>query len=198
MDWLAKLKSAEKTALIQDGKRKVHYKFSNEDEMAEEYNIETNILVRRAWKRGGALRKTGQWEVEVGDPEPVIQSFDVGIKENANSPYIVKRITKTNIEWRIRNLSYPVETYSVTADANARCIIVSTTNKKYYKKVYIEELDRVNLCPEQKNIDFSHKYNTLIITYKKPPQVLDLEQKVLQELKNVKTIKDGDLPCKPS
>lgn len=63
----------------------MHYKFSNEDEMAEEYNLETNILVRRAWKRGGALRKTGLWEVEVGDPEPVMQSFDVGIKENANS-----------------------------------------------------------------------------------------------------------------
>lgn len=76
----------------------------------------------------------------------------------------MKRITKTNIEWRIRNLSYPVETYSVTADPDARCLIIRTTNKKYFKKIQVEELDRVNLCPEQKNIDFSHKYNTLIIT----------------------------------
>ncbi|KAK9509561.1 hypothetical protein O3M35_006850 [Rhynocoris fuscipes] len=199
MDWLSQIRNAEKTSLIQDGKRKVHYKFQNDVEMAEEYNMETNILTRRAWKRGGALRKTGIWEVEVGDPDPVIQSNDIGIKENSNSPYIVKRITKTNIEWRIRNLPYPIETYSVTADEASRAIIVRTTNKKYYKKINVEELERVNLPPVQKNIDFTHKFNSLIITYKKPPEVLDLERKVLEELKNVKTITDGDIPnCKPS
>lgn len=68
------------------------------------------------------------------------------------------------MEWRIRNLPYPLETYSVTADKDNKSLIVRTTNKKYYKKLNIPELVRTMLLPEQEHIQFTHKYNTLIIT----------------------------------
>ncbi|RZF43055.1 hypothetical protein LSTR_LSTR001233 [Laodelphax striatellus] len=198
-DWLGSIRRAEKTAIMQNGKRKVHYKFPNGHEMAEEYSMETNVLLRRAWRKKTDIRRPSEWEVEVGDPEHQFNNVDsIGLKESSNCPYLVKRITKTSLEWRIRNLPYPPETYSVTADTNERCLVVRTTNKKYFKKIPIPELDRVGMLPDQSLVDFSHKFNTLIITYKKPEPVLQMEKKVIEELKNVKDLKDGDLDCNPS
>lgn len=78
-------------------------------------------------------------------------------------PYVTRRITKTSLEWRIRNLPYPVDTYTVTADAAGKCLVVKTNNKKYFKKLSVPDLERVNLVPVQGNISFTHKFNTLIV-----------------------------------
>ncbi|KAG8244065.1 hypothetical protein J6590_094011 [Homalodisca vitripennis] len=195
--WLSRIKNAEKTSIIQEGKRKFHYKFPDTEEMVEEYSLDTGVLLRRAWKRKSKIRGAGDWEVEIGDPEPQFGALDdIGIKENSSAPYVTRRITKTSLEWRIRNLPYPVGTYSVTAEPDEKCLIVRTTNKKYFKKLPIPELERVNLVPVQDNISFSHKFNTLIIVYKKPVQVIELEQHVQEELKSVAALKDDQ--CKPS
>lgn len=61
-------------------------------------------------------------------------------------------------------MPYPLEVYSVTADAENCCLVVRTTNKKYFKKLFVPDLERVNLKPEQDKIKFSHQFNTLIIT----------------------------------
>lgn len=79
-------------------------------------------------------------------------------------PQLVRRNTRINLEWRIRNLPYPIETYSISAENDEKCIVVRTTNKKYFKKLQVPELTRINLPLEQANIQFIHKYNTLIIT----------------------------------
>lgn len=75
-----------------------------------------------------------------------------------------RRITKRSLEWRIRNLPYPIETYNVTAEIENKCLTVRTTNKKYFKKLQIPELERLNILPEQSKIEIQHKFNTLIIT----------------------------------
>lgn len=68
------------------GKRKFHYKFPDGGEMAEEYSMETNVLVRRAWKKKNPIRGAGEWEVEIGDPEPQFGAADdIGIKENSSA-----------------------------------------------------------------------------------------------------------------
>ena len=38
-NWIAKLQKADKTCLVQDGKRKIHYTFPDKSEMAEEYSL---------------------------------------------------------------------------------------------------------------------------------------------------------------
>ena len=78
-------------------------------------------------------------------------------------PYVVYRITKNNIEWRIRNLPYSIETYSVTAEPENKCIVVRTANKKYFKRIPVHDLARINVLLDQRSIEFSHKFNTLII-----------------------------------
>lgn len=75
----------------------------------------------------------------------------------------MRRNTRVNLEWRIRNLPYPIETYCIKANNEEKCIILSTTNKKYYKKLQIPELTRLGLSIEQASIQSSHKYNTLIV-----------------------------------
>lgn len=60
-------------------------------------------------------------------------------------------------------MPYPKDVYSVTAD-NDGTITVRTTNKKYYKKLCIPDLDRCGVKIEQDRISFTHQHNTLIIT----------------------------------
>nr|CAD7256570.1 unnamed protein product [Timema shepardi]CAD7572760.1 unnamed protein product [Timema californicum] len=197
-NWLDMLKKAEKVCLDKDGYRKVHYRFDGGNEMVEEYNLQTNVLTRRAWKRVQTIGGQGTWEVELGDPEPsTLTSTNLEIKESSITPFVTKRLTKSSIEWRIRNLPYPLAVYSVTADPENMSITVRTSNKKYFKVLPVPDLQRVGLQPAQKNISVTHQYNTLIITYIKPQQVLLLEKNVLDEVKKLKTAKD-DGQCNPS
>lgn len=174
--------------LLISGKRKVHFLMEDGKEMVEEYSNDTNVVVRRAWRQKGKLGQDIGWEVEIGDPEPTrAENLDnIGIRESSSAvgqilvneilllqyfncetfdfqPIITRRVTKTALEWRIRNLSYPKDVYSVTAEDDGT-ITVRTSNKKYFKKITVPDLERSGLKPEQDRISFTHQYNTLIIT----------------------------------
>ncbi|CAG4930432.1 unnamed protein product [Colias eurytheme] len=196
--WYRSLLNAEKTCLKEDKVRKIHYKFDDDKEMVEEYNVDTKVLLRRAWKSKGKLGSEGKWDVEIGDPIPdAVQPIDSAeIVESKDQPVVTRRNTRVNLEWRIRNLPYPIETYGLKANNDEKCIVVSTTNKKYYKKLFIPELTRLGLNVEQANIQSSHKYNTLIVMYKKPQQLIDMEKEWYEELNNVKSVKDIPSDCK--
>ncbi|KAI5636263.1 DPCD protein family domain-containing protein [Phthorimaea operculella] len=116
--------------------------------------------------------------------------------ESKDQPQLLKRNTRINIEWRIRNLPYPIETYCIAVNNEEKCIVIRTTNKKYFKKLQVPELERLNLPLDQANLHSVHKFNTLIITYKKPQQLLDMEKSWYEELKDVTPIKDGPDNCK--
>lgn len=84
-------------------------------------------------------------------------------------------------------MPYPLEVYSVVVDSENSCLIVRTTNKKYYKKFRVPELDRVNLVPRQDAIQFTHKYNTLIITV----SILKIEVAVRNNFCKLVTVTSG-------
>ena len=48
--WIQKLQKAQKTCLVQDGKRKVHFTFDDKTEMAEEYSLSTGELLGKETK----------------------------------------------------------------------------------------------------------------------------------------------------
>nr|XP_046261249.1 protein DPCD [Scatophagus argus] len=196
--WVDILKLSKKTALIHDGKRKIHYLFTDGKEMAEEYDLKTDELIVRKWRHKSALGAQGQWQVEVGEPL-VVPGHSVDsevIKENCSNPVFTRKDTKTSFQWRIRNLPYPKDVFSVTVEASERCIIVKTSNKKYYKKFSIVDLDRSQLPLDSSALSFSHVNNTLIVSYKKPKEILTLEQELLKELKKLKGTSEGDVDCK--
>lgn len=134
--------------------------------MAEEYDVTTNQLLLRKWREKTALGAYGNWQIEVGEvPLPVLGTLDRElIKESSANPVFMRKDTKSSFQWRIRNLPYPKDVYSVTADKDQRCCVIHTTNKKYYKKFSIPDLDRFQLPLNSNALSFTHANNTLIIT----------------------------------
>ncbi|XP_028269301.1 protein DPCD [Parambassis ranga] len=196
--WIDILKSSKKTALIHDGKRKVHYLFTDGKEMSEEYDLKTDELIVRKWRLKNTLGGQGQWQAEVGEhlAGPVTSLDSDGLRENCSNPVFMRKDTKTSFQWRIRNLSYPKEVFSVSVEPTERCIIIKTSNKKYYKKFSVPDLDRSQLPLDSSALSFTHANNTLIVSYKKPNEILTLERELLKELKKLKGTCDGDVDCK--
>ncbi|KAM5244527.1 protein DPCD isoform 6-T7 [Hipposideros larvatus] len=111
-------------------------------------------------------------------------------------PIFMRKDTKMSFQWRIRNLPYPQDVYSVCADQKERCVVVRTTNKKYYKKFSIPDLDRYQLPLDDSLLSSAHANCTLIISYQKPKEVLLAEAELQKELKKVKTAHSSDGDCK--
>ncbi|NXL41179.1 DPCD protein, partial [Podilymbus podiceps] len=196
--WLERLRAASKTALVQDGKRKIHYLFEDGKEMAEEYEVKTGQLVSRKWREKNTLGGSGKWQVEVGEPaSPLLGVLESElIKESSSNPVFMRKDTLSSFQWRIRNLPYPKEVYSVSVEKEQRCCVIRTTNKKYYKKFPIPDLDRYQLPLDAAALSFTHANNTLIITYQKPKEILAAEEQLQKELKKIKAANNGDGDCK--
>lgn len=79
-------------------------------------------------------------------------------------PTMTARITKNSLEWRIRNLPYPIDNYIVSASPDDYIITVKTKNKKFFKKIPVHDLQRIGVKLEPDRIETSHKFNTLIVT----------------------------------
>ncbi|XP_051679491.1 protein DPCD isoform X4 [Oryctolagus cuniculus] len=166
--------------------------------MAEEYDEKTSELLVRKWRVKSALGALGQWQLEVGEPAPP-GAGSLGpefIKENNANPIFMRKDTKMSFQWRIRNLPYPKDVYSVCVDPKERCIVVRTSNKKYYKKFSIPDLDRYQLPLEESSLSIAHANCTLIISYQKPKEVVVAESELQKELKKVKTAHGSDGDCK--
>lgn len=67
-------------------------------EMVEEYHMETNVLVRRAWREKGKLGQDIGWVVEVGDPEPKGQdNLEIsGIRESSTAVSVFLYLSISN------------------------------------------------------------------------------------------------------
>ncbi|XP_055536010.1 protein DPCD [Wyeomyia smithii] len=197
VEWLAKVRGADKSSAIQGKIRKVHYNFPDGSEMMEEYSIETGIILRRAWKLRSDVFRKDDWQVELGDPIPksLTKADSMMLCEASTEPVLSKRVTRIALEWRIRNLPYPLSTYTITCDGDARSITVRTANKKYFKKIIVPEFQRCNFPPKQEDLTVRHQNQTLIISYKKPAILIEMEKAVLTELQNVETIEYDNLQC---
>ncbi|XP_048843756.1 protein DPCD isoform X2 [Brienomyrus brachyistius] len=90
--WVDLLRSSRKTVLVHDGKRKVHYLFSDGKQMAEEYDMKTDELVVRKWRTKSKLGAQGPWEMEVGESFPSTEAVleHQLIKENCSNCLCVK------------------------------------------------------------------------------------------------------------
>ncbi|XP_059586333.1 protein DPCD [Alligator mississippiensis] len=186
--WAETLRGARKTALVRDGRRSVHYALGAGRELVEEYEADSGRLLARRWRERTALGAAGDWAVEVGEP-PAAPPAPL-IRESGCNPVFARQDTLSSFQWRIRNLPYPAEVYSVAVEQ--RCCVVRTANKKYYKKFSIPDLDRYQLPLDAAALSFTHANNTLIITYQKPKEILAAEQELQKELKKIKAVDDGD------
>ncbi|XP_030848842.1 protein DPCD-like isoform X1 [Strongylocentrotus purpuratus] len=200
MAWLETLRKSRKTALIQDGRRKLHFILLDGRELVEEYDVKTNDLLVRKWKSKNVLGREVKWEFEIGEQfrRPAAGGEADLLMESSSNPIFTRKDTRQAFQWRIRNLPYPIETYSLSVDQDTRCCIIRTSNKKYYKKFSIPDMDRAGLPLQQSDFSMAHSNNTLIINYKKPAEILALEKQVIAEIQKTKESKEGDMECAPS
>ncbi|XP_039273935.1 protein DPCD-like [Styela clava] len=198
--WVDTLRSARKTALLQDGRRKVHYTFPDGNELAEEYDVKTNDLIVRKWRKKTTLGGPTKWDMEIGEDQNYASNLVMGAEhmvESMSNPVLCRRDTKKAFQWRIRNLPYSLETFSVKVE-DKDTIVVRTSNKKYFKKIDVPDMQRAKIPLNQSDLTFAHANNTLIIQYKKPKQILDDHETIVREIEQLKVSKDGDVDCKQS
>lgn len=97
-NWLKQIQNAEKSSAISGRTRKVHYKFTDGQEMAEEYSMDTGVLQRRAWKREKALGGEAKWEIELGDIGRSLNSEDQFAVRESVTEVTLKFIDKVALE----------------------------------------------------------------------------------------------------
>ena len=128
------------TTVSTGGCRKCHYTLPDDSEVVEEYHLQTDELLVRKRRSKTVLGALGEWVYEVGEPpaRPTIEG-DL-LRVSAANPILARKDRPHAFEWRVRNLSYPKSTYSVTIDTEQNQIVVRTSNKKYFKRIDVEEL----------------------------------------------------------
>ncbi|CAF0781865.1 unnamed protein product [Didymodactylos carnosus] len=157
------------------------------------------MLVRK-WRRKSSgiglktVENVEDWQFEVGQnlaPKgPLDQS---GLIESNAAPTFSRNDKDDKFEFRIRNLPYSLETYQLSVDKDKHEIVLRTTNKKYFKRFSICDLDRCHLPIDESNLSFTHANNTLIINYKKPQEILQLEKQVKDELTKLNMKKEDGI-----
>nr|XP_032821730.1 protein DPCD isoform X2 [Petromyzon marinus] len=172
--WEQELRAAKKTALLQGGRRRVHYSFEDAREMIEEYDVITELLMLRRWRVRSMLGAPRAWETE---------------------PVCVRGETREELWWRVRNVPYPPHVFSVCVDSTNNNLVISTSNHKYYKRLSIPDLDRLELPLDPEAVSFSHNNHTLIVKYQKPARLLDHEKRVRREICTLSS--EGNTEDKP-
>ena len=85
----------------------------------------------------------------------------------AHASLVLEAARPEHFQWRIRNLSYHADVYSVSVDHEKQEIVVRTSNKKYYKRIQVPDLLRYDLKLEDDLLSWKHQHSTMIISYRK-------------------------------
>ncbi len=106
--------------VVQNGRRKLHYLYPDQTELIEELDVNTNEVLLRKWKRPQAKDLPSQaapeWEYEIGEDTKAFNPEQDLLAISDKNPQFKRKDTKERFEWRIRNLPYPKETYSIEVD----------------------------------------------------------------------------------
>lgn len=178
------------TQVTSGGRRKITYTLPDASEVVEEFDLQTDELLVRKRRSKTTLGAFGEWTFEVGEPPARVTIEGDLMRASSSNPILVRKDRPHAFEWRIRNLPYPKPTYEVTVDGDQ--IVVRTTNKKYYKRIAIEDMQRARLPLEEAAVEWTHENATLIIQYKKPAPVLAQERDA-----KVARLTAADEPPKP-
>lgn len=158
-------------------------------ERIEEFDTTTHDILIRKWRHQSSLGAWSSWEFEIGEP-PRTNSSSAQLLEgggggrlvvSASNPTLVRLDTRTHFQWRIRNMPWPQDTYKVSIDQKERKVIVRTTNKKYFTRFSLPDLDRLSLPIDPSSISVEYANNTLLISYVKPNVLLAIEGKEREE-----------------
>ena len=169
--------------VVQNGRRVLSYLYPDNTELVEELDVNSNEVLVRKWKRPreGQInsQQVAEWEYEIGDDNRKFNPETDLMSASDRNPQFMRKDTTARFEWRIRNLPYPKETYIIEVDHDKQQIVLKTTNKKYYKRIDIPDLKRLNMKMQEEAIAWKYANNTVIISYDKPAEVKAKEKEML-------------------
>lgn len=171
----------KRMCVISEGRKKVHTTYPDGSEMVEEFDERSDVLLLRKSKKANNLGRQAEWVYEVGQAPP--KHFDPSsdfMQASSGNPLFLRKDTPEVFQWRIRNLGYPDNVYSVTNDHAKQQIVVRTSNKKYFKRIDVPDLQRLGLKLKDELLSWKHQYDTLIISYSKPAEAVSEEAKTIQ------------------
>ena len=172
----------QRVCMRSDGRKKIHTTFPDGGEMVEEYDDKTDVLLVRKVRKPSKVGKEGDWVFEVGQAtEVAFDPYSDVMRASTSNPIFLRKDTPEHFQWRIRNLPYPADVYSVLVDHEKQEIVVKTSNKKYYKRIQVQDLLRYALKFQDELLSWKHQHSTLIISYRKPPKIVAGEQEALRE-----------------
>ena len=186
-------KTPKISSYIISGRRRLYYAFPDGSEMVEEYVKETHEIISRRWKKKGKLSTANL--TEIGEPET--GGSDLINLSNTN-PVFLRKDNRKQFHFKIRNLiGYNKEMFKLETDPHKQEIVVRTSNKKYFKRFSIPDLQREGIKLDSSLLSFSFANNTLYIEYSKPQLILDKEERIRDELEKLsrKGCQEGDLEC---
>mmetsp|Transcript_3056 Transcript_3056/g.6867 ORF Transcript_3056/g.6867 Transcript_3056/m.6867 type:complete len:285 (-) Transcript_3056:79-933(-) len=171
----------KKLCVSADGRKKVHTTFPDGAEMVEEFDEKTEVLLLRKTRRPKALGGEGDWVFEVGQgSEQAFDPYSDLLRASSNNPIFLRKDTPEHFQWRIRNIPYPADVYKITIDHETQQIVIRTSNKKYFKRIDVPDMRRLSLKLQDEMLVWKYQHGTLIISYTKPPAVVDEEHKTVQ------------------
>ncbi|KAH6597756.1 hypothetical protein BASA61_003020 [Batrachochytrium salamandrivorans] len=157
-----------RTAIVRGGYKRIHSSYPDGRECIEDYDL------KRTESLGG----------------------DALMTESASNPCMMRRDTRAQFVWRIRNLPWPKEVYQTSIDTVQRKVVVRTTNKKYFVKFSLPDMDRARLPLNPASLATDWGNNTLFIMYSKPTAILELEKAEREERRKMggeASAKEGDV-----
>eukprot|EP00798_Chlamydomonas_sp_ICE-L_P025073 gene25073-10725_t len=160
------------TAIVSGGRRKVHTNWEDGSELVEEYDAKTTELLVRKKRGKTTLGREAEWEYLVGDAPIRWDPLQGIMKESSQNPIFSRKDSKDVFQWRVRNLPYSADVFSVSVEEADRKIVIRTSNKKYFKRFDIPEMDALKLPLHPASLSFSFANNTLVVLYAKPAVVL--------------------------
>ena len=175
-----------RTYLISGDFIKFHTVFKDGTEIVEEYSLYSEEIESRRVKKVSMTGKEN-WTTEIGEEIKRNNNEDFLIKvNNDNNPIFIRKDTKENFEYRIRNLKGDADNFLVDIDKDKDEIVIRTKNKKYYKRFNIPDLKRLNLNLNENNLKVNFSNNVLVITYKKPIEILNNEKEIIDEIRKIR------------
>ena len=175
-----------RTYLISGDFIKFHTVFKDGTEIVEEYSLYSEEIESRRVKKVSMTGKEN-WTTEIGEEIKRNNNEDFLIKvNNDNNPIFIRKDTKENFEFRIRNLKGDADNFLVDIDKDKDEIVIRTKNKKYYKRFNIPDLKRLNLNLNENNLKVNFSNNVLVITYKKPIEILNNEKEIIDEIRKIR------------
>ena len=91
-------------------------------------------------------------------------------------------------------MPWPSDVYQLSVEGDS--IVLRTTNKKYFKRWQISDLVELSLPLDPARLSCSYSSNTLVVSYKKPLPVLQLQERAKQERQQLRPTAEED--CKTS